>query len=71
MDATPHVMVHAYVLFGGHPESPQATSDKATLETITALGGRPIQGTSELVLRDFLDAEGFYRRVATGWGNLG
>ena len=45
---------------------------KATRAAIAATqGGRLLEGTAEVVDRDALDGQGRYRRLATGWGDLG
>ncbi|MBE0548521.1 MAG: hypothetical protein IH627_12920 [Rubrivivax sp.] len=67
------------------PRSPFTTSDgwkgfesapladfKATREQIrNVYQGLLIESTKELVPVDALDSSGRYRRVATGWGQLG
>lgn len=45
---------------------------KATRQAIQDMyRGKPIQGTEELVSPDDLDELGRYRRMPTGWGELG
>ncbi len=45
---------------------------KATRATIAGTqGARVLEGTAEVVHRDALDRRGRYRRLATGWGDLG
>ncbi len=59
-----------HILDSGYESAPVSTF-KATRQAILDLfGGDPIECTEERVARDDLDADGRYRRRATGWGEL-
>lgn len=50
---------------------PALATCKATRETIVEhLKGSVLEGTGEEVAEEALDAQGRYRRIATGWGEL-
>jgi hypothetical protein len=53
-------------------DAPPLATYKATRETIVErLKGTVLEGTGEEVSEDELDAQGRYRRIASGWGELG
>jgi len=69
---SPEVTVYNYMTFDGAPGSCVPAPFKAPRERIeTALKGKVLEGTAETVLASQLDAQGRYRRRATGWGDLG
>jgi hypothetical protein len=58
------------ILDSGYESAPVSTF-KATRQAIQEVfGGDPIDATEERVGFEELDAEGRYRRIATGWGEL-
>ena len=53
-------------------DAPALATYKATREAIVEhLKGTVLEGTGEEVAEEELDAQGRYRRIATGWGELG
>jgi hypothetical protein len=65
------VTVYNFRILDSGFESAPVSTFKATRQAILdVFGGDPIDGTEELVARDELDADGRYRRRATGWGEL-
>lgn len=71
---TPHdetVTVYSFSYFDLATRDTQVALYKATRAVIEATqGARVLEGTAEVVTRDALDAQGRYRRMATGWGDL-
>ena len=66
------VTVHCYKVFDPESREMQVALDKATREAIAALHlVELVHGTAEDVPRDAVDAQGHFRRLATGWGELG
>ena len=65
------ICVFSFRFYDGHSERPEVAPFKATREVIAELRGEVIEGTEREVSADELDADGHYRRVATGWGELG
>ena len=43
---------------------------KAPRDLVDRIGGRVLEGTGQAVLREELNGDGMYRRLATGWGEL-
>lgn len=64
------ICVFSFRFYEGHSEMPSVAPFKATREAIAELRGEVIEGTEREVSADELDADGHYRRVATGWGEL-
>ncbi len=64
------VTVYAFRSFEPHVECPQMSWFKATLGAIRAMGAEPLPATAEAVADELIDAQGCYRRRATGWGAL-
>lgn len=64
------VMVYSFHTFPDGTELPQLPAYKATRAAIEALNGTLLEGTGEQVERGAIDAEGRFRRLATGWGEL-
>lgn len=65
------VTVFAYREFDLDTLDMQVAACKATREAIARSAlAEPLAGTGEDVPRDALDAQGRYRRLATGWGAL-
>jgi hypothetical protein len=64
------VLVQAFSRAGKKLKDSEVAGFKTTRDRIKALGGEPIPGTEQHVPRSALDAEGHYRRIATGWGAL-
>lgn len=65
------VTVYAFHTVEGEVETFMHAPFKATREAIVSrYGGRVLEGTAEHVDADQLDAQGRYRRIATGWGEL-
>lgn len=63
------VTVYNYWLPDGSNEHRHIAPAKATLETIRdVLGLEPVPGTGHEVAPEALDAQGLFRRRATGWG---
>lgn len=65
------VEVFSFHVFEDAPENPRVASYKATLTKIREVGGIALPGTGQLVSAGELDDAGRYRRVNTGWGELG
>ena len=66
------VTVYNYWLPDGSNDHRHVSTAKATLETIQhVLCCEPLLGTAQEVEPDSLNAEGLYRRRATGWGATG
>ncbi len=67
------VTVYAFDLIDEGPERPRRARFKAPMDVILREHRHAaviLQGTAEEVLASELDAEGRYRRIATGWGAL-
>lgn len=65
------VTVYSFLVPGTTPESRRHENFKAARRDILSrFGGEILEGTAERVARSELDAQGRYRRVATGWGDL-
>ena len=65
------VTVYNFRMLDSGFESAPVSTFKATRQAILdVFGGDPIDSTAERVACDELDAEGRYRRKATGWGEL-
>jgi hypothetical protein len=65
------VTVYNFRTFDQGVEASEPTRYKATRERIAELREALIlEGTAEQVPRSALDDQGFYRRIATGWGEL-
>lgn len=65
------VTVYNFRMLDSGFESAPVSPFKATRQAILdVFGGDPIDSTAERVAREELDAEGRYRRKATGWGEL-
>lgn len=71
MDDSESATVYSFRIYTGHAERPQVSPHKATREAILELGGEVLNGTAQDVPQSALDTQGHYRRVATGWGELG
>lgn len=65
------ICVFSFRLYAGHSERPEVAPFKATREAIAELSGEVLEGTDEEVPRHELDADGHFRRIPTGWGDLG
>ena len=72
MPNEPHqVTVFSFEMLAGGIEFPRHAAFKATRDHIrTVAGARVLEGTAERVPSAAIDAEGRYRRIATGWGEL-
>lgn len=69
--STPTVTVYAFRLPEPTAECPSIAAFKAPRDDIEQrYGGEVLEGTAESVPVDELDADGRYRRIATGWGEL-
>ena len=65
------VTVYSFLVIELRPESPRVPAFKVSRELILQkFKGQVLEGTAEEVSITELDAEGRYRRVATGWGKL-
>lgn len=65
-------MVHSFSCYDVETRQSPVALYKATRATIAATqGARLLEGTAEVVHRVALDGRGRYRRLATGWGDLG
>lgn len=64
------VLVYAFQAYDMRTGDHETALFKAPLPWIERTGGKALQGTAEAVPREALDAQGRYRRVATGWGAL-
>lgn len=72
MDSAESVTVYNFCTFDLSVKAMRVAHGKAPRELIVArFGGEVLEGTAELVSAADLDAQGLYRRVATGWGDLG
>jgi hypothetical protein len=69
MDTSP-VTVYSFEIYDPSRRSMEVQREKAQRATIATLGGRLLEGTGEAVECEDLDDRGFYRRLATGWGEL-
>ena len=68
---TAEVTVYNFRILDSGFESAPVSTFKATRQAILdVFGGDPIDCTEEQVGLDELDADGRYRRLATGWGEL-
>lgn len=65
------VTVYSFRMFSKTPGDWIQAPHKAARETIEQLGGVVLEGTGEEVEIASLDDEGLFRRIATGWGELG
>lgn len=66
------VTVFSYKAFDPESREMQVANGKATREAIAGMRqAEYLPGTAESVPRAALDAKGRYRRLATGWGELG
>ena len=70
MDDSNVVTLYSFRVYTGHAERPQVSPHKATRESIVRTGGELLKGTAQDVPVAALDAQGYFRRVATGWGEL-
>ena len=72
MDTTTHtVTVYHFTQAARGETIPMTAVGKATRHTIVdVVQGEVLEGTAEDVEVSQLDPHGFYRRVATGWGEL-
>ena len=65
------VTVYSFLVIDLRPESPTVSTFKASRVLIRQkFNGQVLEGTGEEVSITELDAEGRYRRIATGWGEL-
>jgi len=65
------VTVYSFQVVDFWPERAKVSTFKAPRELIlNRFKGKPLEGTGENVTVADLDAEGCYRRIATGWGAL-
>lgn len=72
MQATDTVTVYSFRMFELDAETYHVAPFKASRELISdRFGGEVLEGTGLDVEAESLDAQGRYRRVATGWGALG
>jgi hypothetical protein len=72
MDDQEQVTVYNFWTQGSTAESRIVSTSKAPLDLIkNVLKAQVVEGTGHQVSRSELDAEGLFRRVATGWGELG
>ena len=66
------VTVYNFRVFDAHAHEMRLATCKAPLEVIASMfGGEPLEGTAHEVAVSELDDQGCYRRIATGWGELG
>ena len=71
MDDSKPVKVYNFWTYDKGTETPELAPFKATREAIAKIWRSPIaDGTEQVVRAAELDANGRYRRVATGWGEL-
>lgn len=71
MDSSQTVTVYHFRVYEPDAESFRVSSFKASRELIVErFRGDVLEGTDEQVESSALDAEGRYRRIATGWGEL-
>ena len=70
MDARKTVEVYYFRPIHSGAESTELSRFKAPRDVVKRLKGQVVEGTGEEVTVDQLDAEGRYRRIATGWGEL-
>jgi hypothetical protein len=71
MDDEKPVKVYNFWTYDKGAESPQLAPFKATRDAIAKVWkGKLADGTEQVVKASDLDAQGRYRRVATGWGEL-
>ena len=72
MDDSRTVTVYNFRLFDTSSKGPVLATFKAPRALIVErFGGQVLEGTEEEVDASVLDAQGRYRRIATGWGELG
>jgi hypothetical protein len=70
-DDSTEVTVYNYLTIDGSQGARHPAPFKAPRERIeTTLNGKVLEGTAESVPASQLDAQGRYRRRATGWGEL-
>lgn len=65
------VIVYNFRVFDTTRKRYVAAMHKAPRHVVQALDGVVVEGSAEEVGAAELNAEGLYRRVATGWGELG
>lgn len=71
MNHPEQVTVYAFRIVDAGPEASSISTFKAPRDAVVQrYRGEVLEGTAEVVPADELDAEGRYRRVATGWGEL-
>lgn len=71
MNKSQTVTVYSFrVLDHGCETTPVSTFKARWNDILGVFGGDPLESTAETVDADELDAQGRYRRVATGWGAL-
>lgn len=65
------VTVYNFLVLDSGYETAPFSAFKASRQAIKeTFGGDPLEGTAETVSKADLDAQGRYRRLATGWGEL-
>ncbi len=71
MDHRPTVKVYHYRYFDLETQAMRLAPHKATAEAIAAHpNSELLHGTEHDVESDEIDAQGRYRRIASGWGEL-
>lgn len=71
MNSQQSIMVYSFRIFELEPEAYHVAGFKAPRHVIVErYRGEVLEGTGEEVDVAELDAEGRYRRIATGWGAL-
>jgi hypothetical protein len=71
MNESETVTVFHFETLDGGVEMARFAGYKATRERIAAIrGAKLLEGTGEKVPTTELDAQGTYRRIPTGWGEL-
>ena len=72
MEQSDKVIVYSFRIFDPRSKSMRVAAYKGTREAVALhLGGEVLEGTEHEVSRSEIDEHGSYRRVATGWGELG
>ena len=72
MEHTSTVKVYSFQYFDVDAKLWRISNYKATRGAIVShLGGEPLEGTEHEIDPAELDGQGRYRRIATGWGELG
>jgi hypothetical protein len=65
------ITVYNFRMLDSGFETAAISTFKATRQAIVDIfGGDPLEGTGQKVDKAELDAQGRYRRIATGWGEL-